>query len=61
MNTKHRHDIPTSELELAQLAMIIQLPDTDQLLESIEHYRRMIRDISQRYYAQIRAESLGIR
>ena len=61
MNTKHRHDIPTSELELAQLAMIIQLPDTDQLLESIEHYRRIIRDISQRYYAQIRAESIGMR
>ena len=61
MNTKHRHDIPTSELELAQLAMIIQLPDTDQLLESIEHYRRIIRDISQRYYAQIRAESIRIR
>jgi hypothetical protein len=28
------------------------------LLESIEHYRRIIRDISQRYYAQIRAESI---
>lgn len=56
MNTKNRHDIPTDAVELSQLAFIIQLPDSSQLLEAIEHYRRIVESISQRYYAQFRAE-----
>lgn len=56
MNTKNRHDIPTDAVELSQLAFIIQLPDSTQLLEAIEHYRRIVESISQRYYAQFLAE-----
>ncbi len=56
MNTKNRHDIPTDAVELSQLAFIIQLPDSTQLLEAIEHYRRIVENISQRYYAQFLAE-----
>lgn len=60
MNTKNRHDIPTDAVELSQLAFIIQLPDSTQLLEAIEHYRRIVESISQKYYAQFLAEQKGI-
>lgn len=59
MNTKLRHDLPKDPLELSKLAYVLQLPDREQLLESCEHYRRVVQDVAQRQYAQWRSEVIA--
>jgi hypothetical protein len=59
MNTKLRHDLPKDPLELSKLAYVLQLPDREQLIESCEHYRRTVQDVTQRHYAQWRSEIIA--
>ena len=60
MNTKHKHDLPVESGELRKLAYVLQISSTDELLESCEHYRKIILKLSQNHYARVRAEALAM-
>jgi len=45
MNTRARHDLPESELELKRLAYVLRLDSKDQLVDRCAEYRRQHRNI----------------
>lgn len=49
MNTRARHDLPDSELELKRLAYVLRLDSKDQLLDQCQQYRRLHRSILEKW------------
>jgi [glutamine synthetase] adenylyltransferase / [glutamine synthetase]-adenylyl-L-tyrosine phosphorylase len=49
MNTRARHDLPESPIELARLAYVLNLPDSAGLVAQCDEHRRQIRTLYEKF------------